>query len=741
MFRAFNNIPIFRRLFIVFAIAALIPILVIVLLGNFYLQSSEIRSQAVQTSFDAQNTATLEQINLQRMNALLQARFAQVFAESNPALGGDPSLRASGALTEADVTSLEINFGQTLVSYQQNFELATSDNISVVRNILISDAPDQGQRVITNQRTALDAVAHSEWNTYKKDQDRVLQDLDRHVHYQTAYADFYQANLDFLYLRNHWQQVVDAATLMGTTVTHVGPSLINPLLIYTAIALIFTFLVIIAAGFLINATIVNPLKQLVALTKKVGQGDTHARADILGRDEIYLVASSMNGMLDHILQLMQEAQFRHADLQAQIEKMIREVSGVGEGNLQIQLDVTTTELGVLANTFNGMTEQLSNLVVNVKILARGVQSAALQAFGYMEQLVDNADTQIKQITQATSEVGHVATSSRQVAERAQALYNVGSDARLAAQRGRSAVQQTVKRMEYINENVGSTSQKVQSLSERSREISSIVDVISSIAQQTNRLALDASIQAAMAGDHGQGFGAVADDIRRMAERAKQQSALVVQIVRNIREDISTAGLSMQETERETASGTQIVHEVGNALEELFSAVEHQASEIEVTNQVAIQQLQSSNMIVQIMQRVSDVAQQNSAITRNITKQMERLAPLAGHLLASVDVFKLREDRHGVISENSSAQRQQALNRSSLPISSSAQSMSNVYGNPPFSEFASQNSSGSFMPSQPSIHQGITAQPEWQGKQDFQPHKNIPGNRSLKKHEKHLGRER
>ncbi|HEX4206592.1 MAG TPA: methyl-accepting chemotaxis protein [Ktedonobacteraceae bacterium] len=741
MFRAFNNIPIFRRLFIVFAIAALIPILVIVLLGNFYLQSSEIRSQAVQTSFDAQNTATLEQINLQRMNALLQARFAQVFAESNPALGGDPSLRASGALTEADVTSLEINFGQTLVSYQQNFELATSDNISVVRNILISDAPDQGQRVITNQRTALDAVAHSEWNTYKKDQDRVLQDLDRHVHYQTAYADFYQANLDFLYLRNHWQQVVDAATLMGTTVTHVGPSLINPLLIYTAIALIFTFLVIIAAGFLINATIVNPLKQLVALTKKVGQGDTHARADILGRDEIYLVASSMNGMLDHILQLMQEAQFRHADLQAQIEKMIREVSGVGEGNLQIQLDVTTTELGVLANTFNGMTEQLSNLVVNVKILARGVQSAALQAFGYMEQLVDNADTQIKQITQATSEVGHVATSSRQVAERAQALYNVGSDARLAAQRGRSAVQQTVKRMEYINENVGSTSQKVQSLSERSREISSIVDVISSIAQQTNRLALDASIQAAMAGDHGQGFGAVADDIRRMAERAKQQSALVVQIVRNIREDISTAGLSMQETVRETASGTQIVHEVGNALEELFSAVEHQASEIEVTNQVAIQQLQSSNMIVQIMQRVSDVTQQNSAITRNITKQMERLAPLAGHLLASVDVFKLREDRHGVISENSSAQRQQALNRSSLPISSSAQSMGNVYGNPPFSEFASQSSSGSFMPSQPSIHHGITAQPEWQGQQDFQTHKNVLGNRSLKKHEKHLGRER
>src|SRR3979411_868471 len=125
MFRAFSNIPIFRRLAIVFVSAALIPVLGIVLLGSFYLQSSAVRSQAVHTSFDAQNTATREQINLQRMNALLQARFAQIFAENSPALGGDPSLRASGGLTEADVAALEIDFDQTLVSYQQSYEIGT----------------------------------------------------------------------------------------------------------------------------------------------------------------------------------------------------------------------------------------------------------------------------------------------------------------------------------------------------------------------------------------------------------------------------------------------------------------------------------------------------------------------------------------------------------------------------------------------------------------------------------------
>jgi methyl-accepting chemotaxis protein len=724
MFRAFSNIPIFRRLFIVFAIAALIPILVIVLLGNFYLQSSATRSQAVQTSFDAQNIATNEQINLQSMNALLQARFAQIFAQGSLALGGDPSLRASGGLTEADVTAFEIDFNQTLVSYQQNYKIATSNNMSTIRSILMSDAPDHGNQVITDQRTALDAVANAEWHDYQVLQDKVLKELDNNSPYQIAYADFYQANQDFLPLKNHWQHVVDAATVMGTTVTQVGPSLIHPLVIYTAIAMTFMLLVIVIAGFLINGTIVNPLKHLVSLTKRVAQGDTHARADIRGRDEINQVAYSMNGMLDNILRLMQDAQSRHAELQAQIQHMSSQVSGMGEGNLQIQVRSASNELGMLADTFNVMAEELNNLVVNVKILARGVQNATLQAFGYMEQLVDNADAQFQHITQAAGEVNQVATSSRQIAERAQVLYNVAHEARQTAHKGRRAVQQTVNGMDRINENVGSTSKKVLSLGDRSREISSIVEVISGIAHQTNRLALDASIQAAMAGEHGQGFGAVAVDIRRLAERAKEQSAQIAQLVRNVLEDISMASASMRETARETAAGTQIAQEVGNALEVMFSAVEHQASEIEVTNQVATQQLHSSTMIVQIMQRVSDSTRQSSVVTHNVTQQMECLAQLAGQLLTSVDVFKLREEQpqYVVVSESKSGPTsgQLAFNTPLRSIPPPVQPVERAYGHPSFGEFPGQNSSSRNTPYPYPTQQDTPVPPEWQEQQGFRP---------------------
>jgi methyl-accepting chemotaxis protein len=725
MFRTFSNIPIFQRLAITFVVATLIPILVILLLGNFSLQSGGVRSQAVQTSFDAQNVATQEQINLERMNALLQARFAQVFAQGSSALHGDPSLRASGALTGTEVSALELDFSQTLVSYQQNYELASSANMSIIRSILKSDAPDHGQQVINDQLTALNAVAQSEWQNYQTFQDKVLQDLGTNVSYEVAYSDFYQANLDFLPLKNHWQQVVDAATTMGTTVTHIGPSFTNPLLLYIAIALLLTLLVITAAGFLINATIINPLRQLVTLTKRVAQGDTDVRAAIRGRDEINQVASSMNGMLDNIIWLAQEAQARHANLQTQIEQMLGDVSGVGEGNLQIQLHVTSDELGRLADSFNAMVGQLSSLVVNVKLLTRGVQNSALQAFGYMEQLVDNTDAQIENITKATGEVNHVAASSQQVAERTQTLFNVAHEARQSAQRGRKAALQSVRGMENINKNVGATSKKVLSLGDRSREVSGIIQVISGIAQQTNRLALDASIQAAMAGDHGKGFGAVAIDIRRQAEIVKEQSALVIQIVHNVLDDINAAAQAIRETERETTSGTHLAHEVGEALERLFSAVEHQASEIEVTHQVATQQLQSSNMTAQLMLRLSDSAQQSNVITRNVAQQIERLAPLAGQLLASVEVFKLRGDHFPqvVVSEVTPGATR-GLQGPGGSLSSSRQSANGAYQRPS----SSPNFPDPVISVRPPVSQGSSAQPEWQQQQKVQPRKSFTRNR-------------
>src|SRR5579859_5803202 len=571
MVRFISNIPIFRRLFIAFAIAALIPGIVIVLLGNFYISSLTTRGEAVRTSFDAQSIAATEETNLQRMNTALEDYHSEVYGQVFAILGGvsiDPSYFNSGALIGGEVVQNEAEFNQAIGNYPGNYEIINSPNMATIKGILTGDDPATGNNIINQQKAALDKAIQL-WPLYKGYQDAVLKDLgdlqsqlqqpgtqfikaDIYTRYNKDYEQLALARSTYTDLRNSWQQVVDSAVAMGKAVTAVGASQTQPILIATVAAFILTVLVVITTGWIVNITITQPLRRLAMLTRRIAKGDTSARSKITSSDEIAKVATAMNNMLDNIVHLIQETQAQRDSLQAQVEKLVSEVSGVGEGDLRVQAEVTADALGVLADSFNYMVEELGSLVVRVKMVAQEVENSTTMTFERMSQLVESADTQIKQIGAAAVEVERMASSSRQVAERAQSLYAVAREARQTAQTGRESVLQTVEGMGRINSYVQETSTKVQALGDSSREIDSIVTVIANIAHQTNRLALDAAIQAAMAGDNGKGFGAVAADIRRLAERAKEQASQIARIVRSVREDIGAAAVSMQDTEHETS---------------------------------------------------------------------------------------------------------------------------------------------------------------------------------------------
>ncbi len=662
MIRFISNIPIFRRLFFAFAAAALISGVVIVLLGNFDLSSLTTQGQAVRTSFDAQSTASLEDTNLQRMNAVLEAFHNEIFGSLGGAIK-DQSFFSSGALLDGEVRAREAEFDQALKSYQSNYEIATSPNMSIIHSVLLNDDPTSGSQIINTQQVALGNVINHLWPQYKSDQDAVLSDLEilqnklqnqatngfvptpatTNQAYERDYEKLYRVRLDFTSLNNNWGDVVSAAVNMGKAVTAVGPSQTQPILLATTIAFIFTLIVLITTGWLVNITITQPLQRLATLARRIAKGDTSARAKMMGHDEIGRVADAMNNMLDNIVYLIQQANNQRDALQNQVEKLVGEVSGVGEGDLRIQAEVTTDMLGVLADSFNYMVEELGSVVVRMKMAAYEVGNSTTMTFERMTQLVKIADTQIRRIADAVVEVERMADSSRQVAEHSRMLFSIAQEARQTAQVGRTSVQRTIEGMGRIHEHVQETSNKVQALSDSSREINNIVEVIAYIAHQTNRLALDAAIQSAMAGENNKGFGAIAADIRRLAERAKEQTSMITHIVHSVRDDINAAAVSMQDTERETSIGAAVAEETGTALGSIFSVVDRQAYGIEVINKMAAQQLQSSSTVAQIMHYVSDATQQSTGSTREAAQHMERLTLLAEQLLSSVETFKLRDN--------------------------------------------------------------------------------------------------
>ena len=146
--------------------------------------------------------------------------------------------------------------------------------------------------------------------------------------------------------------------------------------------------------------------------------------------------------------------------------------------------------------------------------------------------------------------------------------------------------------------------------------------------------------------------------------------MINKIVQDVLLDIHTAAVSSQETEHKVASGATLTQEVGIALDSIFAVVERQAQEIEVTNQVASQQMQSTKTVEQIMKEVSDTTLQSSAMTKQATQQMKNLAQIAGQLLASVDIFKLREDRRASVGTQVSENGLAATNQPRRNVSSS-----------------------------------------------------------------------
>jgi methyl-accepting chemotaxis protein len=500
-------------------------------------------------------------------------------------------------------------------------------------------------RLIENQKHALNSVADSQWSAYKQLQDQVLTQLhDPNVQYATVYALLYQANLKFLTLQKSWQTVVDSATTVGQAMTVLARTETMPIIVVTIIALLLVIAVIVLTGFIVNITISQRLRRLAQLTRRIGRGGTSERAEVQGRDEIAVVSSSINAMLDNIVNLIGEARNRRVQLEQQINILVDEVSGIGQGDLAIQASITADSLGVLAQAFNYTIKQLGALVINFKTLANEVERATLQTYDDMMKVTNDAERQLQHINQVASHMEDMAQASRYVAERIRLLTKVGEEAQLAVTSGRGAISNVVTGIGRINDNVRSTSLRIHELTESSHQIVDIVKIIADIAQQTNRLALDASIQAAMAGENGRAFRAVAENIRRSADSAREQTLGVERTVRQVLESIQAVYIAMRDTEQETTLGIRSSQDAGKAFAIIFEIAQRQAREMETIRQASEQQQQIATVVAQTVQNVSTTTVQSNQSLRIEAARLENVAQLAERLLSSAEVFKLSEDQ-------------------------------------------------------------------------------------------------
>ncbi len=387
------------------------------------------------------------------------------------------------------------------------------------------------------------------------------------------------------------------------------------------------------------AIIIAPVKDLMRVAEAVGRGDLSVKANVKTSDELGQLGQTLNNTIDRLQGLVQTESDRDK-MQHQVMDLLSIVSGAAEGDLTVKAEVTADALGSVADAFNLMITGLTTLVTQASNVAHEIQSSTTDILRASERMRKGAEQQTTQITNAAEAVNEMSHTIQRMAENAEAATQTSLKATQAAVKGGTSVAETIKGMQRIRAAVQTTGKKIKGLGERSLEIGAIIEVINEIATQTNLLALNAAIEAARAGEQGKGFAVVADEVRKLAERAARATKDITSLIKGIQVETSEAVTVMEEGTREVEEGTKLADQAGAALREIEQIVKQTSTLVGDITKSAVDQVKVSESVVQSMDGISKLTQETTVGVRDTVETISRLADLSARLADAIGRFKL-----------------------------------------------------------------------------------------------------
>ena len=382
----------------------------------------------------------------------------------------------------------------------------------------------------------------------------------------------------------------------------------------------------------------------------VYQGNLNAKATVYSQDEFGQLASGFNRMTKVILTTTQEAQRRaeeteqaKEDLQRQVIRLLDDVEGAARGDLTVQATVTADVLGAVADAFNLTIQSLREIVRQVKEAAEKVNKGSTDSESYARNQSNEALRMAEELAVTLNSVQMMTESIERVADNAREAEEVARSSSVTALKGGKAVERTVSGIFQIRETVSETARKVKRLAEASQEISKIVLLISQIAERTNQLALNASIQAAKAGEAGRGFAVVADEVRQLADRSGKSLKEIEQIVLQIQSETGSVMTAMEEGIQEVIDVTERAEQAKTALEDIIQVSNRIDTLVRSITADTVEQRENSRAVAQVMQSVELTAQATSQESQRVGGALQSLVGIARGLLSSVERFRIDND--------------------------------------------------------------------------------------------------
>ncbi len=300
--------------------------------------------------------------------------------------------------------------------------------------------------------------------------------------------------------------------------------------------------------------------------------------------------------------------------QQAILRLLDELSNLADGDLTVQATVTEDITGAIADSINYAIEALRELVTTIKDSSILVDAASKQTEATARQLLRAGEQQAKQAAAASESTARMAVSIEEVSGNAERCSDVARHSVEVAHKGGEAVRRTIAGMNTIRETIQDTSKRIKRLGESSQEIGNIVELIEEIAEQTNILALNASIEASRAGEASRGFAVVADEVQKLAERSTNATKKIEVLVSTIQSDTNEAVVSMERSTTDVVGGALLAENAGAALDEIE---------------------QVSHQIASLVQNISGSSKEQSGVAGAITKNMHALREISGKTTESM----------------------------------------------------------------------------------------------------------